>query len=576
MFPISSTEKLIETKICKQCQSNFPITNKDLQFYDKISPVFAGKKYQIPTPTLCPDCRMCRRMAFRNERTLYTRKCDKTGTDIVSMHRPGVNFPVYQTSIWWSDEFDATQYAMDRIVSVPFMSQFADLIRKIPRAHIFNYAEERQVNSVFTNCAGDLKDCYLIFGSQNDENCHYCTYVNSSNSCIDCFFGLNNTVNYECIDTDNCFNVFYCYNCLESKESTFLVDCQSCTNCIWCVGLRHKKYYIWNKKATKEEYDVLWANIFSGNIEDKENFRQKFLKFSSSFPRRYMQGDHNDNSTGNYLYYSHNTQYCFDTKNAENCKYCGWCVNAKDVQDFYAWWDIELSYEVVSSGENQYQCAFTTASWGNKRCFYIDLCHYCEDCFGCVGLKNKKYCILNKQYSKEHYEELVSKIIKEMRDTGEWGEFFHPKYSPYGINETVAIEYFPMKKQEAISLGFNWCDYESPKPQASRILTLEMMKKLPKNIQDIPDDILQWALTCEDSEKLYKITKPELEFYRKHNLPIPRKHPDQRHKDRMSFRNPRKLIERTCDKCNKNITTSFIKSWPEKVYCEECYGKEIV
>jgi hypothetical protein len=29
-------------------------------------------------------------------------------------------------------------------------------------------------------------------------------------------------------------------------------------------------------------------------------------------------------------------------------------------------------------------------------------------------LKNKSYCILNKQYTKEEYEKLVSKIIEKM------------------------------------------------------------------------------------------------------------------------------------------------------------------
>jgi hypothetical protein len=33
-------EKIVETKICKQCNSSFEITNKDLEFYDKISPNF--------------------------------------------------------------------------------------------------------------------------------------------------------------------------------------------------------------------------------------------------------------------------------------------------------------------------------------------------------------------------------------------------------------------------------------------------------------------------------------------------------------------------------------------------------
>ncbi|MBU0627024.1 hypothetical protein KKG31_00015 [Patescibacteria group bacterium] len=49
-----------------------------MEFYSKVSPIIAGKKYLIPAPTLCPDCRQQRRISFRNERSLYKRKCDLT------------------------------------------------------------------------------------------------------------------------------------------------------------------------------------------------------------------------------------------------------------------------------------------------------------------------------------------------------------------------------------------------------------------------------------------------------------------------------------------------------------------
>jgi hypothetical protein len=72
------SETTIETKQCKSCSASFNITDADLAFYDKISPTFAGKKYSIPTPALCPDCRQQRRLAFGNERKLYRRKCNLT------------------------------------------------------------------------------------------------------------------------------------------------------------------------------------------------------------------------------------------------------------------------------------------------------------------------------------------------------------------------------------------------------------------------------------------------------------------------------------------------------------------
>ena len=103
-------EKTIQTKTCKQCNIKFEITNKDLEFYKKISPKFNGEIFQIPTPTLCPGCRQQRRLSFRNERKLYKRKCDATGKDIISMYSPDKKFKVYHQDFWWSDKWDGLNY----------------------------------------------------------------------------------------------------------------------------------------------------------------------------------------------------------------------------------------------------------------------------------------------------------------------------------------------------------------------------------------------------------------------------------------------------------------------------------
>jgi hypothetical protein len=161
-----------------------------------------------------------------------------------------------------------------------------------------------------------------------------------------------------------------------------------------------------------------------------------------------------------------------------------------------------------------------------------------------------------------------------MRKTGEWGEFFPSSMSPFGYNETVAQEYYPLSRSEATKGGvFQWSDYEAPFPKVEKIIPAS---KLPEDIAKIPDDILNWAIECEVTKRPFRIIKQELEFYRKHNLPIPRRHPDQRHLDRMALRNPRKLFERKCDKCHEVMITTYAPERPEKVYCESCYEKVVV
>jgi hypothetical protein len=134
MYPIPSTETLAETKTCRHCNDSFPITDKDLEFYEKVSPVFDGKKYPIPPPTLCPDCRQQRRLSFRNERKLYKRKCDATGKDMISIYSPDKPFKVYHQDFWWSDKWDATEYGhadgMD--FERGFFEQFRELALRVP------------------------------------------------------------------------------------------------------------------------------------------------------------------------------------------------------------------------------------------------------------------------------------------------------------------------------------------------------------------------------------------------------------------------------------------------------------
>jgi|AntAceMinimDraft_13_1070369.scaffolds.fasta_scaffold65851_1 hypothetical protein len=73
---------------------------------------------------------------------------------------------------------------------------------------------------------------------------------------------------------------------------------------------------------------------------------------------------------------------------------------------------------MISSGDHNHQCLFSAELWGNdKSVYYSQFCIGCSNCFGCIGLRNKQYCIFNKQYeNKDKYEEQVAKIIIHMQN----------------------------------------------------------------------------------------------------------------------------------------------------------------
>lgn len=109
-----------------------------MDFYNKISPTFAGQKFQIPAPTLSPDERQRRRLAFRNERHLYTRYCDASKKPIISIYSPDKPYKVYDQKIRWSDSWDALDYGRAFDFGKTFTEQFGELMREVPMAPLTN------------------------------------------------------------------------------------------------------------------------------------------------------------------------------------------------------------------------------------------------------------------------------------------------------------------------------------------------------------------------------------------------------------------------------------------------------
>ncbi|MDC0506214.1 hypothetical protein OAN96_01315 [Candidatus Gracilibacteria bacterium] len=559
-------ETVAETKQCQKCQVSFDITDKDIEFYDKVSPVFDGKKYNFPKPSLCPVCRDTRRLAFRNERTLYKTKCGSSGKDMISLYSPESPVVVYDQSIWWSDDWEPLDYGRDFDFSRPFFEQFQELIHVVPRCNLINdYV--KQENSPFVNLAGPTKNSHFIFETDRCEKCLFSYTLYDCTSCVDCNNIDSSTGCYESVNINNGYNLSYCKSCDDCRDCIACIGCSNCEYCYGCSGLVGAKYQIKNKQYGKEQYfeeikkldpSSQYLDIYKGAIHES------------------MAGVGNSGEiSGDNINHSENTLCSFDVSHTRDCKYCMIINNAQDCMDYSSWGEHSSQiYECHNSGDRLSQSSFCNFVWGNcDHVLYSDLCTQNNShLFGCVGLKNKKYCILNKQYGKEEYEVLVPRIIKKMQEDKQWGEFFPSSISPFGYNETAVQDYFPLDKNQAIEQGFHWSDYQAAALNVEKTIPAN---KLPDNIADIPDDILNWAIVCEVTQKPFKITSQELDFYRKRNISIPTRHPDQRHSDRMALRNPRKLFERDCDKCGTNMQTTYAPDRSEKVYCEDCYNSEI-
>jgi len=574
---------MAQEKKCKQCSSGFVVEDEDLKFYRKISPTFDNKKFDIPVPTLCPDCRNRRRLGVRNVVNLYKRKCDMCEKEIVSMYSPDKQLKVYCSDCWWSDKWSHTDYTQEYDPSKSFIEQVTELKKKVPVPALMHAGSE---NSDYINLANDNRNCYLIFLSGRSEDVYYAYWAEDSKSCVDVSYVAFCELCYESINLGQCYGVFWGINCGSCRDCYFIEDSVSCSDCILCSRLSHKQYCYKNKQLTKEEYEKVKTE-FLKNLETKlEDYKKEFREVIVSQPKKYVQMLRSENCSGDNIFDSKNCYSCFMTSKSEDCKYCFNVVSAKDSVDVDGFGiPIELVYESQNIGLGSGRCAFISFAYQLADSYCSEHCYYSKYLFGCVGAKNHaEYCILNKQYTKEEYEKKVSEIITDMQKRGEWGEFFPSSFSSFGYNETMANVYYPLQKEEALALGYNWQDdnYDIGF-NGSPYEPLPIGKY--KFDERARQELLSGVLNCEVSGRPFKILPQELLFYIKHNLPIPRKHYLVRMNERLDLINRNDLYHRQCDceqnghdhddkRCGREFETSYSLEQPEKVYCEQCYWWE--
>ncbi|MFH0838251.1 MAG: hypothetical protein V1880_03220 [Patescibacteria group bacterium] len=547
---------------CKQCNTGFQITDSDRAFYQKVSPVFGGKRFLIPEPEHCPDCRQILRLQWRNERTLYQRKCALCGKSVISIYAPDGPFIVYCYNCWWGDAWNALDFGRDFDFNRPFFEQFAELLKAVPKAALVNYAVE---NCDYDNYVNESKSCHLCFGSGYMEDCMYMDWSYHGKDTLDCSFNTNFELGYMNVDCSDTYSSKFCQDCHNVSDCAYSFDLRNCKNCLGCVGLRSKEYHIFNKPYTKEQYFEMIEKL--NDPKHAENIRTEVKKLKAKHPHQASRLINSENCTGDYLQNSKNSHYCFEGVKLEDCKYMCDVFVAKDCMDHNRTGETELSY--FNGGGGYYRNTLFSAiccdfKWG----LYSFECMYSKNVFGSVGLNHNEYVVLNKQYSVDEYNELMPKIIRHVKETGEWGRFFPPFISPFAYNETLAQEFFPSTKAACESAGYRWRDADKRdyRPQTVQV---------PENIQEVPDTLVNEVLACKKTSKNFKITSQELNFYKKQQLPIPELCPDQRYFQRLALKNPRKLWDRTCAKCQTVIKTSYSPDRPEIVYCEQCYLKEV-
>ncbi len=580
----------METRVCQNCKNDFTIEPEDFLFYEKI---------KVPPPTWCAYCRFIRKMTFVNERSLYKRQCGNCGTSIITMYKDTNLFPVWCVKCYLADSWDPVAYGIDLDFSKNFFTQFKELRDTVPHRSL-DQNEKNGSDTEYSNFCYSSKNSYLSFNVTSSENIKYSKYVLKKNkNCIDSFIFADNDKCYELVQASKNYNCSFLLESRESIDSHFLYDCSNCVSCCLSSNIRNKSFVFANQQLSKEDYMNAIKGLELGTYTGQVRAKNIFKEIVEGSIHKYAHNKNAVNVTGDFIENSKNIKYSYGVVGGENMKNIFFSMNvAKDSHDLIFTGRGEECYELAYGGRgiNRVFFSFSCGS-GSKNLFYCDNCKACMDCFGCVGLRNKQYCIFNKEYTKEEYFKITDKLKKVMTDMPYvdkigrvygFGEYFPTEISPFAYNETVAFEELPLSEEGVIKNGFTW-----QKAEAKSHMPTISVDDILNNIADIDDSICNEIISCPNNGSpktscsgAYKILKDELTFYKQMHLPIPRYCPNCRYHHRLVWKNPFRFYKRQCmcekenhgheGSCPNKFETSYSPERPEVVYCEKCYQKEVI
>mgnify|MGYP000479275791 CR=1 FL=1 len=173
----------------------------------------------------------------------------------------------------------------------------------------------------------------------------------------------------------------------------------------------------------------------------------------------------------------------------------------------------ELQYFSTNLRRNN-SIIFSALVWYSSNSMYLLNCFNSNNLFGCVGMKRNEYCIFNRQYRKDDYAVMADRIVQHMKETGEWGKYFPMSISHFSYNNSVAQDYYPMDRANAVSLGLCWTD--------------------PVVDDNVKSDLSSGAFICSKSGKQFRVTKQESKLCERLGIPLPTKCPNVRREERMN------------------------------------------
>lgn len=295
---------------------------------------------------------------------------------------------------------------------------------------------------------------------------------------------------------------------------------------MFCDGLQNQKFYIENVSYNEEEYYARKKRILADkgvfDTRNEQVRKQKGKNLAS------------ENVSGSYIVKCEDMESSWWTVGIRKARNTligigeGDCENFLDCIDFGA--NAHDFYGCIAAGNSSQYVYCSTQIDQSSNIYYGYFLQNCSFCIGCIGLKNKSYCILNKQYTKEEWHALADKIFASMESDGTLGKFFPGSMNPFYFNDTLAaLVYDDFTKEEVAKDGYLWRDeaIRADIPEWAEIIESSDLDRFQWY-----DAEGNWRIDPEIKKKVirdtqgnyYRIVPMEYDFLMKHALPLPTIH----------------------------------------------------
>lgn len=550
--------------LCPETEQIWELPQEALTFYQQL---------KTPPSKLVPWAQIRRMRAAVIGVDFFSRSLSN-GHSLITCYDPQSIATLLPPEEWHTqrtaDAFLRSSSAIDPQSS--FFEQWARFSPTVPRPSLIQ--DPKNENSEWTNSCVNSKNEYYSYNEYSSQNCLYCEYgMSDANSC-----DLTGCDHAEwSYDSTLCYNVshaFFSERCTESHHLTLCLNCVNCRDCFGSANLKNKQFYFLNEQLSEEEYKRRIAEIDLSDHQILQAWRKRIIQnIWDNAPRKAVTNRNVERATGDENIDSRDVIGVALTA----CQRTYLSFGNSEIQDSCSITSSIRSERCLYSQnlEQGYENKFSSYCTSCIDVEYCELLQNCEHCFGCIGLQNKKFCILNTQYSEEEYWNIVDELKTQMLKRGEYGEFF--PYSSFfnAYNTSNGDIFFPLLQAEAEKIGARWFDFHAYQIHQQETQHLHI-QELPEKLSEFTDAMLSSFFRCEKSGRLYRIVKPELAWHRQFNVALPRLHPTIRRKQRDLEMYPVEFTWTECATCHKHITTRVPLSRGYTLLCETCFENQLL